>query len=180
MTADTAAQLVYANLEAHESPSGFRGFQVWLASPELDDAARAVIARQLADFSMPQELDPGSKRARALQRHAFYSVELPEATWWVLARTVPTDDRDMYGSTGLFLAHAIVPNDADFKRIYCDPLALLDAEPPFFGSKQQVRERLPNRDADALPAVELPVHSTPVHDEYDPGLVLQFARFLEE
>src|SRR5262245_29299813 len=180
MTAVTAQQLVYANLEAHESPSGFRGFQVWLASPDLDDAARAEIARQLADFSLPQELDPGSKRARALQRHAFYAVELPEATWWVLARTVPTDDRDMYGRTGLFLAHAFVLSDADFQRIHCDPFALLDAEPPFFGSKQQVRERHAGHDADDIPPATLRVHSTPVRGEFNTALVLEFARFLDE
>src|SRR4051794_30611339 len=116
MTAATvaAAQLVYANLEAHESPSGFRGFQVWLASPGLDEALRDEVARQLADFSTPQDLDPGSKRARTLQRHAFYRVDAAGGPAWVVARTVPTDDRDMYGRTGLFLAHAFVLSDEEF------------------------------------------------------------------
>src|SRR5712691_4750792 len=117
-----SAQLIYTNVEADESPTGRRGFQVWLAAPSLPEPLRRDIAKRLGDFKVPAGSSPGE----AARRHVYFSCADAGQRYFVLAQTVPLAEKDMFGRGGRFYAHAFVLAEEEFACVGCNPFALLD------------------------------------------------------
>lgn len=99
----TGLQLIYANVEADLSPARQRGFQIWLCSPELAPDQRRAIAKRLDDFRLPPGADP---RDPTIARYCFF--RLAHSGPYVIARAVPSAERDKFGRGGKFHAHALV------------------------------------------------------------------------
>lgn len=115
----TAAQLVYSNVEAEHSPTGRRGFQVWLCSRRLKEHQREI-ARRLEDYDWP------TAEANAnipTQRYCYFRTSAGE---FVIARTVPLVERDALRRAGRFHAHAVVVPVDQFALIENDPFAIID------------------------------------------------------
>lgn len=116
----TGYQLIYTNVEADRSPTRQRGFQVWLASPELSPEARRAAAKRLDDFRLPPGVAPDDPAA---VRHVY--ARLPDGLA-LIARTVPLTDRDKFGRGGKFHAHAVLLPDEAFRDLGCDPFRVID------------------------------------------------------
>ena len=116
----TGYQLIYTNVEADRSPTRQRGFQVWLASPELSPETKRVAAKRLDDFRLPPGVGPDDPAA---VRHVF--ARLPDGLA-LIARTVPLTDRDKFGRGGKFHAHAVLLPDEAFRALGCDPFRVID------------------------------------------------------
>jgi hypothetical protein len=116
-----AYQLIYTNVEADLSPLRQRGFQVWLSSPELTPEQRRMTAKRLDDFRLP----PGAgSQDPTLARHVFF--HLADGGYFVIARTVPSAERDKFGRGGKFHAHAVLLGDEAFREVGCDPFRVID------------------------------------------------------
>src|SRR5262249_4459190 len=127
-----AHQLIYTNVEADLSPARQRGFQVWLCSPELTPDQRRHTAKRLDDFRLP----PGSSpQDPGLARHVFF--RLPDNGLFVIARTVPSAERDKFGRGGKFPAHAVLLNEDAFRVLGCDPFRVTHGRVRFRSSPAQ-------------------------------------------
>jgi hypothetical protein len=117
-------QLIYTNVEANDSPSRRRGFQIWLASPGLAEPVREAIAARLGDFALPAGVRPDSREGRGLRRYQFFRVR--HEAIWVLAQTAPLADTDMFGRGGRFYTHALVLPEEEFEKAGFNPFAILN------------------------------------------------------
>ena len=117
-----AAQLVYSNVEAEHSPTGRRGFQVWLCSARLKDQQREI-ARRLEDFDWPS---PDAAKNFVTERFCYFRTTNGEA---VVARTVPVTERDALRRAGRFHSHAMILPPDEFAKLGNDPFAVLDHVP---------------------------------------------------
>ena len=116
-----AHQLIYTNVEADLSPKRQRGFQVWLCSPELTPDQQRLTAKRLDDFRLPPGSGPNNT---TLTRHVFF--RLPDAGYYVVARTVPSAERDKFGRGGKFHAHAVLLTEDAFRALGSDPFRVID------------------------------------------------------
>jgi hypothetical protein len=116
-----AHQLIYTNVEADLSPKRQRGFQVWLCSPELTPDQQRLTAKRLDDFRVPPGAGP---QGNTLSRHVFF--RLPEGGYFVIARTVPSAERDKFGRGGKFHAHAVLLSEEAFRALGSDPFRVID------------------------------------------------------
>lgn len=130
-------ELLYTNVEADLSPARSRGFQVWLASKELDAEDRRFIARRVDDYRLPAGVPPDD---RTFIRHSYFRVR----DRFAVARTVPVARRDKFGRGGLFHAHVVVLEPADFLLLDFDPFRVIDR---FEGDGEDFADRLGNRSA---------------------------------
>ncbi len=170
-TSVEAFQLLYTNVEADQSPTRQRGFQVWLASPELSAEQRRLTARRLDDFRVP----PGAgSRAESIERHAYFS--LPDENLFVVARTVPSKERDKFGRGGKFHAHAVLLSRDVFESLGCDPFRIIDGGFPFHSSPAEAQADEAWKTGQ-LPLAVLPVApvTPPTHES--PGL--HFTQWIE-
>ncbi|MBX9628745.1 MAG: hypothetical protein K2X82_33435 [Gemmataceae bacterium] len=123
-----AAQLIYTNVEADRSPARQRGFQVWLASPDLTPEQRRAVAKRVDDFRLPPGVRPDDLSA---VRHVFARLDDDLGGLFVVARTGPLADRDKFGRGGKFHAHAVLLSNAAFKQLGYDPFRVIDGGFPF-------------------------------------------------
>jgi hypothetical protein len=121
-----AAQLVYTNVEAEDSPTRRRGFQVWLFTPGLSEGLRRELAKRLGDFHPPTPTRPTDPKPEAVARHVYFDAVNDGKPVWVLAQTVPLAERDKFGRGGRFYAHALILSEEEFARVYFNPFTILD------------------------------------------------------
>lgn len=144
-----AHQLIYTNVEADLSPNRQRGFQVWLASPELTPEQRRATAKRLDDFRLP----PGvAGPAAVLARHVFF--HLADSGYFVVARTVPSAERDKFGRGGKFHAHAVLVKEDAFRSLGSNPFRIIDGGFAFHEAPADAM-KAGNWRSGSLPTVEL-------------------------
>src|SRR5260370_22046680 len=171
-----SAQLIYTNVEADESPTGRRGFQVWLASPSLPEPLRRDIAKRLGDFKAPAGLNPGE----TIRRHVYFSCAEAGERFFVLAQTVPLAEKDMFGRGGRFYAHAFVLAEEEFAGVGCNPFALLDGGPGFATSLAEGKAAAPQWRQGVAPDVELELSPISANAAAPPLLLREFVSYLEK
>ncbi len=128
---EPAAQLLFTNVEADRSPTRKRGFQVWLCSPTLTPDQQRAVAKRVDDFRLPV----GAAGDGKVERHAFF--RLNDGELFVVARTVPLNDRDKFGRGGKFHAHAVAFDAAGWAALGDDPFAVIDGGFPFQDNPDQ-------------------------------------------
>ena len=143
-----AAGLMFTNVEADQSPTRQRGFQVWQASAGLSAEVKREITRRVDDYRVPVGTPP--EAVAAFPRDAFFKV----AGGFAVARTVPLAGKDKFGRGGRFFAHAFVVTAEDFGRVHSDPFALFDAA-KFSADPERVKEWHPDWLKGVLPPTRL-------------------------
>ena len=124
-----AAQLIYANVEAHESPRNARGFQtVFWTKERLDEnEIKSEIAPRLV---LLDRAEPESETVYFRTKQGRF----------VLARIAPPGtDQDAAGRCKLQFVHALVLDRASLRPWRYNPFPLLDHF-PFFSRLADVRE----------------------------------------
>jgi hypothetical protein len=148
----TALPLIFTNVEAEDSPTRQRGFQVWQAARELNPEARKEIARRIDDFKLPM----GTPADAAVTRDVYFKVSEKAGGFFAVARTVPLPDKDKFGRGGKFFAHVFAVSADDFARLDADPFALFDAV-TFWERPAQVKELHPDWKSGVLSPLSLEV-----------------------
>jgi hypothetical protein len=144
-----AAQLIYTNVEADQSPTRQRGFQIWQWSPELSPDQRRLIAKRVDDFRLP----PGAGPADAETVRYLYCR--PAGNLNVIARTVGLADRDKFGRGGKFFAHALLLADEDMSKISFDPFSVIDGSFQFANHPNEIKDRNPTWLKGELPRTQV-------------------------
>jgi len=151
--------LIYTNVEAKESPTGQRGFQVWQASAGLSAEARKEISRRVDDYRLPAGTTP--EAAATLTRDGYFALSAKAGGGFAVARSVPLNGKDKFGRGGRFLAHVLVVKAADFARLGHDPFALFDAAPFLCSEPGRLILDHPEWVKGVLPVTHLTPVSTP-------------------
>ncbi len=154
-----ALGLIYTNVEAKESPTGQRGFQVWQASAGLSAEARKEVSRRVDDYRLPTGTT--AEAAAAFTRDAFFKLTDKAGGGFAVARSVPLTGKDKFGRGGRFLAHVLVVSAADFAGLGCDPFAVFDAATFYCGEPEQLAKDHPEWVKGVLPVTPLTPVPTP-------------------
>src|SRR5947208_2632673 len=119
MTPIHAAQLIFTNVEAEQSPRRRRGYQtLFYTRGDLPEAEVAEIEARL--FYNPKG-DPEPK-------HVFFQTRTGRA---VIAHIVCLEQTDQFGRAGRYLAHALILSREEFARAGSDPFSILRSAPLF-------------------------------------------------
>jgi hypothetical protein len=109
-----AAQLIFANVEADQSPRRRRGYHTLCYSQELlSEAEVSEIENRLFYVPRPEGPPPA--------KHLFFPSETGKL---VLGQIVPVAGTDQFGRAGRYFAHALAFAPEDFARFRNDPFAL--------------------------------------------------------
>jgi hypothetical protein len=160
-------QLIYSNVEAEASPAKTRGYQIVSCSESLDREEAIEIESRLI-FRL--EGDHPVK-------HVFFVTARGHA---VIARIVPLDKADRFGREGLYLAHALLLKERDFRDIGCDVFGLfraagfLDRLEDALAQDPERTGRIPSLDVDLGVEPEIPAPA--VSKELLAGLLTLAAR----
>jgi hypothetical protein len=115
MSVIQAGQVVYGNVEAHQSPQRRGGFQVLFRSFSRlteDEVTREIEPRLFFVSENPQDV-----------KHCFYTLPDGRA---VLAQCVPDTRTDQFSRKGLYFAHALVLSKEDFRKLDNNPFRVFD------------------------------------------------------
>ncbi len=148
-----ALGLIYTNVEAKDSPTGQRGFQVWQASAGLSAEARKEVSRRVDDYRLPTGVPP--EAAGEYGRDSYFKLSDKAGGGFAVARSGPLAGKDKFGRGGRFLAHVLVVSATDFAELHHDPFALFDAATFFTGEPETLAKDHPEWQKGVLPAVAL-------------------------
>lgn len=125
-----AAQLIYTNVEADQSPWQRGGYQTLLYTLEGPEALsqNEVIELESRLFYVPK----GDARP---QKHVFFLTRTRRVA---LARAIPLTGEDQFGRSGRYLAHALVLRSDVFRQLENDPFLVFQRF-PFFQSVAEAR-----------------------------------------
>lgn len=153
----TAAQVVFTNVEADESPNGVRGFQTVFFSEGIDKEVLQAEIEPALQYFPRNGRGPGDSP----REYVFFSLSSLQVM--VGCITPLLDKLDKFGRKKMLFAHALIFDAKDFLELLDNnPFAVIDAD-PFLKSYEQVlqqedvqprRHRIPSRSLEITP-VEL-------------------------
>src|SRR5205085_1455212 len=114
-----AAQLIYGNVEAEDSPSGRRGYQTLYVTPgSLSASDVAELESRL--FYVPKEAQPPPPK------HLFTTLRSGKRA---VAQIVSLPGADRFGRSGRYLAHVLIFDSQEFARLHNDPFHVFERFP---------------------------------------------------
>lgn len=111
-----AAQVVFGNVEAQQSPRGGSGYHLLYSTRAL------LTDPDVADFIEPR----CSSLASDADRHKLCYFTIPDGRA-VVVRCASVETTDRFNRVGSILAHGLVISEAEFRKCGNDPFAVIDS-----------------------------------------------------